>query len=320
MWRWIFEEREMAGQRKVIITCAVTGAIHTPSMSPHLPISPDEIAEAAISAAKAGAAVVHLHARMPEDGRPTQDPAMFKRFLPKIKAASDVVINITTGGAPTMPIEERLQPALQLKPEVASLNMGSMNFGLYEMIPRVKEWKYEWEKPYLAGSDERIFRNTFKDIAHILTSCSGNDTRFEIECYDIGHLYTAAHFLDRGLVKPPLFIQSVFGIRGGIGPHPEDVLHMKRTADRLFGDQYQWSVLGGGRNQMYIATQSVVMGGNVRVGLEDSLWIGKGQLAKSNAEQVSKIRRIIEELGLEIATPGDAREILKLKGAKNVNF
>jgi uncharacterized protein (DUF849 family) len=289
-------------------------------MSPYLPISPDEIAEAAIGAAKAGAAVVHLHARMPEDGRPTQDPAMFKRFLPKIKAASDVVINITTGGAPTMPIEERLQPALQLKPEVASLNMGSMNFGLYEMIARQKEWKYEWEKPYLAGSDDRIFKNTFKDIAHILTSCSGNDTRFEIECYDIGHLYTAAHFLDRGLVKPPLFIQSVFGIRGGIGPHPEDVIHMKRTADRLFGDQYQWSVLGGGRNQMYVATQSVVMGGNVRVGLEDSLWIGKGQLAKTNADQVSKIRRIIEELGLEIATPGEAREILKLKGKNNVNF
>jgi len=310
----------MAAQRKVIITCAVTGAIHTPSMSPYLPISPDEIAEAAIGAAKAGAAVVHLHARMPEDGRPTQDPAMFKRFLPKIKAASDVVINITTGGAPTMPIEERLQPALQLKPEVASLNMGSMNFGLYEMIARQKEWKYEWEKPYLAGSDDRIFKNTFKDIAHILTSCSGNDTRFEIECYDIGHLYTAAHFLDRGLVKPPLFIQSVFGIRGGIGPHPEDVIHMKRTADRLFGDQYQWSVLGGGRNQMYVATQSVVMGGNVRVGLEDSLWIGKGQLAKTNADQVSKIRRIIEELGLEIATPNEAREILKLKGKNNVNF
>jgi len=310
----------MAAQRKVIITCAVTGAIHTPSMSPYLPISPDEIAEAAIGAAKAGAAVVHLHARMPEDGRPTQDPAMFKRFLPKIKAASDVVINITTGGAPTMPIEERLQPALQLKPEVASLNMGSMNFGLYEMIARQKEWKYEWEKPYLAGSDDRIFKNTFKDIAHILTSCSGNDTRFEIECYDIGHLYTAAHFLDRSLVKPPLFIQSVFGIRGGIGPHPEDVIHMKRTADRLFGDQYQWSVLGGGRNQMYVATQSVVMGGNVRVGLEDSLWIGKGQLAKTNADQVSKIRRIIEELGLEIATPNEAREILKLKGKNNVNF
>ena len=267
-----------------------------------------------------GAAIVHLHAREPKDGRPTQDPEMFKRFLPKIKAAADVVVNITTGGAPTMTVEERLQPALKLKPEVASLNMGSMNFGLYEMIPRFKEWKHEWELPYLAGSDERIFKNTFKDIAYILQSCSDNDTRFEIECYDIGHLYTAAHFLERGLVKPPLFIQSVFGIRGGIGPHPEDVLHMKRTADRLFGDQYQWSVLGGGRNQMYIATQSVVMGGNVRVGLEDSLWIGKGQLAKSNADQVAKIRRIIEELGLEIATPDDARRILKLKGKNNVSF
>jgi len=310
----------MAAQRKVIITCAVTGAIHTPTMSPHLPITPDEIAEGAIGAAKAGAAVVHLHARMPQDGRPTQDPEVFKQFLPKIKAASDVVINLTTGGAPTMSVEERLQPALKLKPEVASLNMGSMNFGLYEMIPRYKQWKHEWELPYLAGSDERIFKNTFKDIAYILQSCSGNDTRFEIECYDIGHLYTAAHFLERGLVKPPLFIQSVFGIRGGIGPHPEDVLHMKRTADRLFGDQYQWSVLGGGRNQMYIATQSAVMGGNVRVGLEDSLWIGKGQLAKSNAEQVSKIRRILEELGLEVATPDDARQILKLKGKSNVNF
>jgi uncharacterized protein (DUF849 family) len=310
----------MAEPRKVIITCAVTGAIHTPTMSPHLPITPEEIAEGAIGAAKAGAAIVHLHAREPKDGRPTQDPEMFKRFLPKIKAAADVVVNITTGGAPTMTVEERLQPALKLKPEVASLNMGSMNFGLYEMIPRFKEWKHEWELPYLAGSDERIFKNTFKDIAYILQSCSDNDTRFEIECYDIGHLYTAAHFLERGLVKPPLFIQSVFGIRGGIGPHPEDVLHMKRTADRLFGDQYQWSVLGGGRNQMYIATQSVVMGGNVRVGLEDSLWIGKGQLAKSNADQVAKIRRIIEELGLEIATPDDARRILKLKGKNNVSF
>ncbi|HEX7954609.1 MAG TPA: 3-keto-5-aminohexanoate cleavage protein [Burkholderiales bacterium] len=306
--------------KKVIITCAVTGAIHTPSMSPYLPISPDEIAQAAIGAAKAGAAVVHLHAREPKDGRPTQDPKMFMQFLPKIKAASDVVINLTTGGAPTMSIEDRLQPALQLKPEVASLNMGSMNFGLYEMIPRVKQWKHDWEKPYLEGSDDRIFKNTFKDIAHILQSCSDNDTRFEIECYDIGHLYTAAHFLERGLVKPPLFIQSVFGIRGGIGPHPEDVLHMRRTADRLFGDQYQWSVLGGGRNQMYIATQSAVMGGNVRVGLEDSLWIGKGQLAKTNADQVAKIRRIIEEVGLEIATPDDARRILKLKGKNNVNF
>lgn len=310
----------MAEQRKVIITCAVTGAIHTPTMSPYLPITPAEIAEAAIGAAQAGAAIVHLHARNPSDGRPSQDPALFREFLPVIKAASNVVINLTTGGAPTMLVEERLQPALQLKPEVASLNMGSMNFGLYEMIPRYKEWKHDWELPYLDGSHDRIFKNTFKDIAYILESCGDNNTRFEIECYDIGHLYTAAHFLDRGLVKAPLFIQSVFGLRGGIGPHPEDVLHMKRTADRLFGNQYQWSVLGAGRNQMYIAAQSAVMGGNVRVGLEDSLWLGKGQLARTNAEQVAKIKRILEELGLEVATPDDARRILQLKGAANVGF
>ena len=309
-----------AAQGKVIITCAVTGAIHTPTMSPHLPITPDEIAQAAIGAAEAGAAIVHLHAREPSDGRPTQDPAMFMRFLPKIKAASDVVVNITTGGAPTMTVEERLQPALKLAPEVASLNMGSMNFGLYEMLGRYKEFKHDWEKPYLAGSDERIFKNTFRDIAHILSSCSRNDTRFEIECYDIGHLYTAAHFLDRKLLKPPLLIQSVFGIRGGIGPHPEDVMHMKRTADRLFGDAYYWSVLGAGRNQMFVAAMSAVMGGNVRVGLEDSLWLGRGQLAKSNAEQVAKAKRIIEEVGLHVATPNEAREMLKLKGGKNVAF
>lgn len=305
---------------KVIITCAVTGAIHTPSMSPHLPVTPEEIADAAIGAAEAGAAIVHLHARNPKDGKPTQDPKMFMKFLPTIAAKSNVVINLTTGGAPTMGVEERLQPALQLKPEVASLNMGSMNFGLYEMLNRFKDFKYDWEKPYLETSDDRIFKNTFKDIAHILESCGNNNTRFEIECYDIGHLYTAAHFLDRGLIKPPLLIQSVFGIRGGIGPHPEDVMHMRRTADRLFGDQYLWSVLGGGRSQMYVAVQSAVMGGNVRVGLEDSLWGGKGTLAKSNAEQVGKIRRILEELGLEIATPDDARAMLKLKGRDKVGF
>jgi uncharacterized protein (DUF849 family) len=309
-----------AAQGKVIITCAVTGAIHTPSMSPYLPITPEEIAEAAIGAAQAGAAIVHLHARNSKDGSPTQDPEVFKQFLPRIKAASDVVINLTTGGAPTMTVEERLQPALKLKPEVASLNMGSMNFGLYEMIGRYKEFKYDWEKPYLAGSDERIFKNTFRDIAHILQSCADNDTRFEVECYDIGHLYTLSHFLDRRLIKPPLFIQSVFGIRGGIGPHPEDVMHMKRTADRLFGDAYLWSVLGAGRNQMFIAAMSAVMGGNVRVGLEDSLWLGRGQLAKTNAEQVSKAKRILEELGLSVATPNEAREMLKLKGGRNVAF
>jgi uncharacterized protein (DUF849 family) len=309
-----------AAQGKVIITCAVTGSIHTPTMSPHLPVTPQEIARAAIGAAEAGAAIVHLHARNPQDGSPSQDPELFHEFLPQIAVASNVVINLTTGGAATMSVQERLRPALELKPEVASLNMGSMNFGLYEMIGRYKDFKYDWERPYLEGSDDRIFKNSFKDIAYILESCAENDTRFEIECYDIGHLYTAAHFLDRGLVKPPLFIQSVFGIRGGIGPHPEDVLHMKRTADRLFGDAYYWSVLGGGRNQMVVATLSAVMGGNVRVGLEDSLWLGRGKLAESNAAQVAKVRRILEELGLVVATPDDARAMLKLKGARNVGF
>ena len=309
-----------AAQGKVIITCAVTGSIHTPSMSPYLPVTPEEIAQAAIEAAKAGAAIVHLHARDPKDGRPTQDPNLFRQFASKIKSSCDGVLNFTTGGAATMSIEERLQPALQLKPEVASLNMGSMNFGLYEMLGRYKDLKYDWERPYLAGSDDRIFKNTFKDIAYILTSCAENETRFEIECYDIGHLYTAAHFLDRKLVKPPLFIQSVFGIRGGIGGHPEDVIHMKRTADRLFGDAYYWSVLGAGRNQMAIAAQAAVMGGNGRVGLEDSLWLGRGQLAKSNAEQVSKAKRMLEELNLQVATPDEARAMLKLKGGRNVAF
>ncbi len=309
-----------AAQGKVIITCAVTGSIHTPTMSPHLPITPAEIAKAAIGAAQAGAAIVHLHARKPEDGSPSQDPELFHEFLPQIAVASDVIINLTTGGAATMTAQERLRPALELKSEVASLNMGSMNFGLYEMLKRFKEFKYDWEKPYLEGSDDRIFKNSFRDIAYILESCSANGTRFEMECYDIGHLYTAAHFLDRGLVTAPLFIQSVFGIRGGIGAHAEDVLHMKRTADRLFGDAYYWSVLGAGRSQMQTAAMSAVMGGNVRVGLEDSLWLGPGRLAESNAEQVAKARRILEELGLAVATPDDARAMLKLKGAQNVGF
>ena len=309
-----------AAQGKVIITCAVTGSIHTPSMSPHLPVTPAEIARGAIGAAQAGAAIVHLHARNPKDGSPSQDPGLFHEFLPQIAVASDVVVNLTTGGAATMSVEERLQPALQLKPEVASLNMGSMNFGLYEMLGRYKDFKHPWERPYLEGSDDRIFKNTFKDIAYILESCNQNGTRFEIECYDIGHLYTAAHFVDRGLIKPPFLIQSVFGIRGGIGNHPEDVIHMKRTADRLFGDAYYWSVLGAGRAQMQIAAQAAVMGGNVRVGLEDSLWIGRGQLAKSNAEQVAKAKRMLEELGLAVASANEAREMLKLKGARNVAF
>jgi uncharacterized protein (DUF849 family) len=310
----------MSNKRPVMITCAITGAIHTPTMSPYLPVTPEQIAQSAIEAAAAGAAIVHLHARQPADGRPSQDPALFRQFLPTIKQACDVVINLTTGGAPTMQVEERLQPALTLKPEVASLNMGSMNFGLYEMIPRYSAWQQEWELPYLRDSDDRIFKNTFRDIAYILHACADQRTRFEIECYDIGHLYTAAHFLERKLLQPPLFIQSVFGIRGGIGPHPEDVMQMKRTCDRLFGNDYYWSVLGAGRNQMMIATQSVVLGGNVRVGLEDSLWIGKGQLAQTSAEQVRKIRRIIEELGLSVATPTQARAMLQLKGREAVNF
>jgi uncharacterized protein (DUF849 family) len=306
--------------RKVIITCAVTGSIHTPSMSPYLPVTPAEIADAAVGAAEAGAAIVHLHARDPVDGRPTQDVRYFREFATDIRSRSDVVINFTTGGAATMSVEERLQPALQLQPEVASLNMGSMNFGLYPMLDRFKELRHDWERPYLAGSDDRVFRNTFKDIRYILESCRENRTRFEIECYDIGHLYTAAHFLDRRIVEPPLFIQSVFGILGGIGPHPEDVMQMKRTADRLFGDAYLWSVLGAGRNQMPVATLSAVLGGNVRVGLEDSLWDGPGTLARSNATQVRRIRTILDALSLDVASPDDARAMLGLKGAAAVAF
>ena len=264
-------------KRKVIVTCAITGSIHTPSMSPHLPVTAEEIAEAAIGAAEAGAAIVHLHARNPLDGRPDQSPERFAPFLKIIKQRSNCVVNITTGGAPTMTIEERLRPAALFKPEVASLNMGSMNFGLFPMLERFKEFNHPWERPYLEGSKDRIFKNTFADIEHILTTCADNGTRFEIECYDIGHLYTLAHFVDRGLVKPPFFVQSVFGILGGIGPHPEDVMHMRRTADRLFGNDYHWSVLGAGRNQFAIAAQAIALGGNIRVGLEDSLWIGPGR-------------------------------------------
>jgi uncharacterized protein (DUF849 family) len=311
----------MASRERVIITCAVTGSIHTPTMSPHLPITANEIADAAIGAAEAGAAIVHLHARDARDGRPDQSPEAFAPFLEVIKQRTGVVVNITTGGAPTMAIEERVRPAATFKPEVASLNMGSMNFGLYPMLARYKNFKYDWEKPYLEGSRERIFRNTFADIEYILTTCAENGTKFEIECYDIGHLYTLAHFADRGVVKPPFFVQSVFGILGGIGAHPEDVMHMRRTADRLFGrGNYHWSVLGAGRNQMPIAAMAAAMGGNVRVGLEDSLWLGPGKLAESNAAQVRQVRQLLEGLGLTIATPDEAREILSLKGADKVAF
>jgi uncharacterized protein (DUF849 family) len=311
----------MAVKNKVIITCAVTGSIHTPSMSPHLPVTPEEIAEGAIGAAEAGAAIVHLHARDPQTGRPDQSPEAFARFLPRIKQRTNAVINLTSGGSPTMRVEERVRPAATFKPEVASLNMGSMNFALFPMLARYKEWKHSWEPEYLEGTRDLIFRNTFKDIEFVLKTCQDNGTRFEFECYDIGHLYSLSHFLERGLVKPPLFVQSVFGILGGIGTHPEDVIHMRRTADRLLGrDNYRWSVLGAGRSQMAIAAQSVAMGGNVRVGLEDSLWIGPGKLAESNAQQVTKARQIIEGLGLEVASPDDAREILALKGADKVAF
>jgi uncharacterized protein (DUF849 family) len=305
---------------KVIITCAVTGSIHTPSMSPHLPVTAEEIADAAVGAAEAGAAIVHLHARNPVDGRPDQSPEAFAPILRSIKQRTGAVLNITTGGAATMSIEERVRPAATFKPEVASLNMGTMNFGLYPMLARFKDFKHDWERPYLESSRERMFKNTFADIEYILTTCAENGTRFEIECYDIGHLYTLAHFAERGIVKPPFFVQSVFGILGGIGGHPEDVAHMKRTADRLFGADYRWSVLGAGRNQMPIAAMAAAMGGNVRVGLEDSLWLGKGKMAESNAAQVRQVRQIIEGLGLEIATPAEARVTLSLKGGEKVAF
>ena len=310
----------MAKPRKTIITCAVTGAIHTPSMSEYLPVTASEIAEAAIGAAEAGAAIVHLHARDPRDGRPDQTPEAFEPFLRVIKQRSNCVVNITTGGAPTMTIQERIRPAATWKPEVASLNMGTMNFGLFPMLNRFDgQLKHQWEKDYL-GNRDIVFRNTFGDIEHILTTLGANGTRFEFECYDSAHLYNLKHLRDAGIVKGPLFIQTVFGLMGGIGAHPEDVMHMKRTADRLFGDEYRWSVLGAGKNQMPIAAMAAAMGGHVRVGLEDSLWNGPGQLARSNAEQVNRARQIIEGLGLEIATPDEAREILALKGPETVAF
>ncbi|GAA6208681.1 3-keto-5-aminohexanoate cleavage protein [Cognatishimia sp. WU-CL00825] len=310
----------MSTPNKFIITCAVTGSIHTPSMSPYLPVTGPEIAKAAIEAAEAGAAVVHLHARNPVDGEPDQSVEAYEPFLGTIKQATDAVVNLTTGGAMTMTVEERAKPAIVFKPEVASLNMGTMNFGLFPMLDRFPDLKHAWERKYLEGSRYSFFRNTFADMEFILTECANNGTRFEIECYDIGHLYTLANLADRGFIKPPFFVQSVFGILGGIGGHEEDIMHMKRTADRLFGDQYCWSVLGCGRNQMRIASVAASMGGNVRVGLEDSLWAGPGKLAKSSAEQVKIVRGILEGQGLEIATPAEAREILDLKGGEKVAF
>jgi uncharacterized protein (DUF849 family) len=310
----------MNADDKVIITCAVTGAIHTPSMSPFLPVTPEEIAEAAVGAAQAGAAIIHLHARDPQTGKPDQTPEAFGRFLPRIKQATDAVVNLTTGGAPYMTVEERIKPAATFKPEVASLNMGSMNFGLFPMLRRFKEFKHDWERKALEDSRDLVFRNTFKDIEYVLRTLGDAGTRFEFECYDTSHLYNLANVLERGLVRPPLFVQTVFGILGGIGSHPEDVLHMKRTADRLFGKDYTWSVLGAGRSQLPIAAMAAAAGGNVRVGLEDSLWAGRGRLAQSNAEQVRMARQIIEGLGRSVATPDEARAILSLKGGDQVAF
>lgn len=306
-------------QDVVIITCAVTGAIHTPSMSPYLPVTAEEIAEAAISAAEAGASILHLHARDPKSGRPDQTPESFQRFLPQVKQATNAVVNLTTGGSPYMSVEERARPATTFAPEVASLNMGSMNFGLYGMLSRYPEIG-GWEREHLEASRDLVFRNSFKDIEWVLTAAGANGTRFEFECYDISHLYNLAHFVERGLIQPPFFVQSVFGLLGGIGNHPEDVAHMKRTADRLFGGDLRWSVLGAGAAQFRIAAQAAALGGNVRVGLEDSLWIAKGKLAKSNAEQVTKAKALIEALGKRVATPDEARQILDLKGGDRVNF
>ena len=309
-----------AAARTVIVSCAVTGSIHIPSQTPYLPITPDQIAESAIGAAEAGAAILHLHARNPSDGRPTPDPEVFLEFLPRIKAATDAVINITTGGAQTMTIDERLAGPLRMKPEMCSLNMGSMNFGLYPMAARIREFKHAWEPEYLEASRGGIFRNTFADIERILPTLGEHGTRFEFECSDVGHIYNLAHFLDRGLVKPPIFVQTIFGILGGIGTDPEDLLHMKRTADRLLGDAYVWSILGAGRHQTNLTTMGAIMGGNVRTGLEDNIYLGKGELAKSNADLVAKAVRILRELSLEPATPDQAREMLQLKGRENVGF
>ena len=307
-------------KRKVIITCAITGAIHTPSMSKYLPVTPNEIADAAILAAQAGASILHLHARDPGNGKPTQNPEIFKKILPLIIKETDAVINITTGGSPHMTVQERMIPASVFKPELASLNMGSMNFGLYPMLDRFSEFNHTWEKDNLEKSRDLVFKNTFQDIETILQIGEDNGTRFEFECYDISHLYNLKHFVDRNLVKPPFFIQSVFGLLGGIGAHPEDLMHMKRTADRLFGDDYQWSILGAGKNQMTLASIGAAQGANVRVGLEDSLWLEPGKLARSSKDQVSKVRSILEELSLDVAAPNEVRDMLDLKGSKNVSF
>ncbi|ESX77931.1 3-keto-5-aminohexanoate cleavage protein [Mesorhizobium sp. M0309] len=306
---------------KVVITCAVTGSIHTPTMSPYLPITPSEIVDAAVGAAEAGASVIHLHARDPETGKPTPDPKLFMDFLPRIKQQTNAVMNISTGGGLKMTLDERLEAAHAAKPELCSLNMGSMNFALHHIAPKYTDWKHDWEKGYLEDTKKGIVSNTFEQIERIIVEVGqAYGTKFEFECYDVSHLYTLAHFLDRKLLKPPLFVQTIFGLLGGIGADPEDMMHMRRTAERLFGDDYLWSILAAGKHQMNLCTMGAIMGGNVRVGLEDSLYVGKGALAKSNAEQVAKIKRILGELSLEIATPEEARQLLDLKGGNEVGF
>ena len=303
----------------MIITCAVTGAVHTPTMTPYLPITPRQIADEAVAAAAAGAAIIHVHARDPLDGRPTPAPDLYREFLPAIKSRCDAVVAITTGGGQNMTVQDRLAAALTFAPEMCSLNMGSMNFGLFPALARHKTFTHDWEQPYLEGSRDFIFRNTFADIEYILRTL-GERTRFEFECYDVGHLYTLAHLLDRGLVQPPLFVQMIFGILGGMGADAENLLHMRRVAHALLGDAIEWSVLAAGRHQMALATMAGICGANVRVGLEDSIYLAKGRLAMSNAEQVVKIRHILEELSFEIATPAEVRARLALKGAAAVAF
>lgn len=310
----------MKHAEKVIITCAVTGSVHTPTMSPFLPITPEQIVREAVAAAEAGAAMIHLHARDPETGKPDQTPARFMQFLPLIKQQTDAILNVTTGGGLGMTLEERLAPALATQPEVASMNMGSFNFNISGAADRITEFKHDWEKPYLEATKDLILSNTFSQIDYGMRAIGANGTRFEFECYDVGHLYNLAHFADQNLVKPPFFVQCIFGILGGVGPDAENLLHMRATADRLFGDDYYLSVLGAGRYQLPFTTMSAILGGNVRVGLEDSLYVGKGKLASSNAEQVAKIRHILEELSFDIATPAEARSMLQTKGGDNVAF
>ncbi|WP_299667680.1 3-keto-5-aminohexanoate cleavage protein [uncultured Ruegeria sp.] len=312
----------MARQKKTIITCAVTGAIHTPTMSDALPYTYDDIARQAIDAAEAGASILHLHARNPENGSPSVDPNDFAPFLPRIKQATDAVVNLSTGGSLTLSIQDRINPAKTFSPEMCSMNMGSMNFSFHPLANRYgdDDWKFDWEKDYVANSDQNIFRNTFRDIREAAETLAPHDIKFEHECYDVGHLYNLKFCMDIGLFKAPIFIQFIFGILGGIGPEVDNLIFMKRTADRLFGDDYRWSVLGAGGAQMSLATTASQMGGNIRVGLEDSLFISRGKLAESNAQQVSKIRRIVEDLGSQVASPDEAREIMDLKGGDRVAF